>query len=248
MKFQPIDEMSLRHLFSSELGEKALNLSYLGPTLNDAGQIDQSPDCLILDKKTNQVKRCEFKFDPTSASDFKHNGNFDIAIVWKLSKVSREKLLEGLKEQNGCERIINMSENAHFNTLLVYNHEMLNSIRFAEQSNIRQIALNSKYISVLFSYIAASNPNSEFHGPSLQNLFKAEFAHDLKELSINKISNLIVSHTQTKPQLIVKNRKDFYQWNHELDPKLASSVLGELLINNFKKQLPTKDFIYKILE
>jgi hypothetical protein len=31
MKFQPVDEMSLRHLFSSELGEKALNLSYLGP-------------------------------------------------------------------------------------------------------------------------------------------------------------------------------------------------------------------------
>ena len=49
MNFRPIDEMSLRHLFSSQLAKEILNLAYIGPVLDQLGKVDTSPDALILD-------------------------------------------------------------------------------------------------------------------------------------------------------------------------------------------------------
>lgn len=59
MYFQPIDEMSLRHLFSSRYAEDILKMSYLGPVLNSSGTPETSPDCLILDKRKKQVENME---------------------------------------------------------------------------------------------------------------------------------------------------------------------------------------------
>ena len=86
MNFRPIDENSLRHLFSSAYAREVLSLSYLGPVLNPVGIIESSPNCMILDMRGNPFKplRCEFKYDPSGKDDFAHNGRFDIAIIWAL--------------------------------------------------------------------------------------------------------------------------------------------------------------------
>ena len=85
MHFQPIDEMSLRHLFSSSYAEGIMRLSYFGPVLNDSGAIETSPDCLILDRRGEKwrLRRCEFKWGMRYAGgmccpqDFVSNGRFD---------------------------------------------------------------------------------------------------------------------------------------------------------------------------
>ena len=62
---------------------------------------------------------CEFKFMPVSYSDFAHNGQFDIAIVWEISAViSKEKLLNEINIRNGCNEIIVLSEYIEFRSLL----------------------------------------------------------------------------------------------------------------------------------
>lgn len=83
MNFKPVDEMSLRQLFSTEYAKEILGFSYIGPVLNPTGGIDPSPDALVLDMRKNpyKVMRCEFKYIPQSKDDFAHNGKFDIAIV-----------------------------------------------------------------------------------------------------------------------------------------------------------------------
>jgi hypothetical protein len=109
MKFRPIDEISLRHLFSTAYAQEILHLSYIGPVLNPAGVIETSPDCIILDMRSHPFRalRCEFKFIPSSKDDFAHNGRFDIAIIWSLPKgCSKNQLLSELLEQNGCAELI----------------------------------------------------------------------------------------------------------------------------------------------
>ena len=83
MNFRPIDEMSLRHLFSTQLAKEILNLAYIGPVLDQLGKVDTSPDALILDmrKSPYRVLRCEFKFVPNSKEDFSHNGKFEVAVI-----------------------------------------------------------------------------------------------------------------------------------------------------------------------
>lgn len=115
MKFRPIDEMSLRHLFSTAYAQEVLRLSYIGPVLGSSGSIESSPDGMILDMKSHPFRslRCEFKFIPSSKNEFSHNGRFDIAIVWSLpSGISKDQLLHELLEQNGCSRLI-VFDHAH---------------------------------------------------------------------------------------------------------------------------------------
>ena len=107
MNFKPIDEMSLRQLFSTDFSKELLRLSYIGPVLNkNTGKIDDSPDALILDmrKSPHQIKRCEFKYAPKSKGDFSHNGNFDIAVMWSIQPpLTRQQLEKELFEQNGLK-------------------------------------------------------------------------------------------------------------------------------------------------
>lgn len=83
MYFQPVDEMALRHLFSSPLGEDTLRMSYIGPVLNPSGRAQESPECLIQDKRGERWRKlkCEFKYEPVNKQDFAQNGQFDMAIV-----------------------------------------------------------------------------------------------------------------------------------------------------------------------
>ena len=91
MNFKPIDEMSLRHLFSSEYGKNILGMSYIGPVLDQIGKIDPSPDALVLDmrKSPYQVKRCEFKFCPSSLTEFSHNGKYCNNVVHLFASYKR---------------------------------------------------------------------------------------------------------------------------------------------------------------
>ena len=56
MNFKPVDEMSLRQLFSTEYAKEILKFSYIGPALNPTGGIDPSPDALVLDMRKNPYK------------------------------------------------------------------------------------------------------------------------------------------------------------------------------------------------
>ena len=117
MHFKPIDEMSLRHLFSSCYAEDILKMSYLGPVLNASNTPETSPDCLILDKRERRwrIWRCEFKYIPSSGKDFEHNGQFDIAIVWSIPPtLDKQELEEELLSQNDCQEIIALSEHKDF--------------------------------------------------------------------------------------------------------------------------------------
>ena len=124
MIFKPVDEMSLRHLFSSGEARDLLRIEYLGPTLNPSGAIETSPDALILDKRRRPHRklRCEFKFMPYSAGDFLHNGKFDIAIIWTLpSGLLKERLEAELLKQNGCFEVIVLDQTKAFRDLKDYN-------------------------------------------------------------------------------------------------------------------------------
>ena len=55
MIFQPKDEMALRHLFSTAYAQESLRLTYVGPVLGAAGEIEDSPDCIILDRRKSPV-------------------------------------------------------------------------------------------------------------------------------------------------------------------------------------------------
>ena len=75
--------MALRHLFSTAYALESLRLTYVGPVLGATGEIEDNPDCIILDRRKSPFRplRCEFKFIPQGKEDFAANGMFDIAIV-----------------------------------------------------------------------------------------------------------------------------------------------------------------------
>src|SRR5271169_2127106 len=121
--FRPIDEMSLRHLFTTSYAQEQLHLSYLGPVVNPGGTIESSPDCMVLDQRKRPFRplRCEFKFIVLGKEDFAHNGLFDIAVVWNLQKgLPKERLRDDLLQQNGCAELIILEEMKAFRDLPAY--------------------------------------------------------------------------------------------------------------------------------
>jgi hypothetical protein len=95
----------------------AKRLSYIGPVLNSLGEIEDSPDCVILDRRKHPFRplRCEFKFIPQGKEDFLHNGVFAIAIVWALPEgLTKQALLNDLLQQNGCLDLIVLKEEKAF--------------------------------------------------------------------------------------------------------------------------------------
>jgi hypothetical protein len=248
MQFKPIDEFSLRHLFSSEQGEKILKISYLGPILNASGQMETSPDCFVIDRRDRQkILRCEFKYDPFSYTDFAHNGQFDIAIVWQLTKISKEKLLTELRNQNGCKEILVLSNYLIFSKLKDYNHVSIDSIETNHQLAIKTIAKNtSNFATVYASYIAAKMPNLVYSGKKMLALLKEKFPLEFLGVKPQGVSNIITSHTMTKLKLIKKIRKDYYQWNNEINADTAASVLAEVIEISFGRELPSEDVFEKL--
>ena len=154
MFFKPVDEMSLRQLFSTDYAKSQLLLSYIGPVITPAGSIDTSPDALILDmrKSPYQTKRCEFKFIPTNKIDFSHNGQFQIAIIWDYG-YDKEQIRKDLLEQNGCSEVIALSEIKAFSSLADYKYETVFKGQLID--DVKKLVVKRDEHSVVAAFILA---------------------------------------------------------------------------------------------
>ncbi|MGC8660760.1 MAG: hypothetical protein ACP5U1_16985, partial [Desulfomonilaceae bacterium] len=199
MMFKPIDEISLRHLFSTREAEELLGLKYLGPVLNAFGNVETSPDCLILDKRRSpfKLRRCEFKFMPTSASDFLHNGKFGTAIIWTLPNgFLKEKLEVELLEQNGCFEVIVMDEIKAFYELKDYNLESLRSIGNVEVV-IDLVKKRESLPSVVALYLAAKLYPRPFRMDRMVGYLNRRFP-EVKDMAERGKANVVSAFIQTK--------------------------------------------------
>lgn len=241
MRFKPIDEMSLRHLFSTDYSNEILKFVYLGPVLNDSGNIETSPDCMVLDKRISPFKplRCEFKYIPSGKEDFAHNGRFNIAIVWSIaSTTSKNRLKDDLFVQNGCSEIIVMEDYKEFRDLPIYNLESLKDL--SNIDIVKQLALNRDFHSVYALYIAAAIFPETFQMDKMVELLTKRFPR-VKNMLPQGRANAVSAFIQTRPPLIKQLRKNIYRWTNEIDPRSSAAIIKELIIENFLETPPTKD-------
>ena len=240
MNFRPIDEMSLRHLFSTQLAKEILNLAYIGPVLDQLGKVDTSPDALILDmrKSPYKVLRCEFKFVPNSKEDFSHNGKFDVAVIWAFGNISKEKLQADLLEQNGCYEIIALDELKAFHGLPSYSKE---AIALAQDfRGLKSVILKRDIASVVALYMAASVYPKRIDSEKMIDYLAKRFAH-VKAMPGKAKGNIVGAFIQTNPPLIELVFSKNYQWISDYDSLVASVYLAELIQVNFRVDLPTAD-------
>jgi len=251
MHFQPIDENSLRHLFSSSYAEDILKMSYLGPVVNESGEIEMSPDCLILDKREKQwrTRRCEFKYTAHGKGDFAQNGNFDIAIVWSISPpLTKQSLLEDLSDQNGCQEIIILNERKAFHDLEKYSiadPKRLNGIE-----ELRRIILKSrkiKYATVFVAFIAAKIYPKKFEIGKLVNVLSNKFP-EVRKMHPQGRANVVSALIQTKPPLIRIMHGRVYCWNDSINAHLAVKEMEEIIRTRFYKDIPSSDIIDSLKE
>jgi len=251
MHFQPIDENSLRHLFSSSYADDILKMSYLGPVVNESGEIETSPDCLILDKREKQwrTRRCEFKYIAYGKGDFTQNGNFDIVIVWSISPpLTKQNLLEGLSDQNGCQEIIVLSERKEFFDLekyAIFDPKQLNGIEGLRTVllEIREI----KYPTVFAAFIAAKMYPEKFDMSKVVNVLSNRF-QDVKKMQPQGKANVFSKLLQTKPPLIKKMHGRIYCWNDSINAHLAVKEMEEIIRTRFYKDIPSSDIIDSLKE
>jgi len=251
MHFQPIDENSLRHLFSSSYAEDILKMSYFGPVVNKSGEIETSPDCLILDKREKQwrTKRCEFKYNVHGKGDFAQNGNFDIAIIWSISSpLIKKSLREDLLAQNGCQEIIVLSERKDFHSLEKYaviDPKQLNGIE-----GLRTVLLEIpkiKYPTVFAAFIAAKIYPEKFELHKVVNELSKRFP-DVKKMQPQGKSNVVSKLLQTKPPLIKKMYGRIYRWHDNINAHFAVKEMEEIIRTRFDKDIPSSDIIDSLKE
>ncbi len=249
MNFKPVDEMSLRHLFSTTYADELLRLSYIGPVLNSAGQIESSPDCIILDKRRRPFRplRCEFKYMPAGKEDFSGNGKFDIAVIWSIGSLpkgqSRQRFLEALSEQNACGEIIVLEDMKAFRDLPTYTNDTLS--RMGSNDVIRKLALNSRFPSVFALCIAAQLYPEKFEMGRMVDFLCSRFP-DLKKIPPRGRASVVVAFIKTKPPLLTLMHRDYYRWTSEMDSKSASAELTELIRVNFGGDPPTKEDLERV--
>jgi hypothetical protein len=250
MNFKPVDEMSLRQLFSTEFGRELLGMSYIGPVLDQNGKIDPSPDCLVLDmrKSPYKVKRCEFKFSPRSKEDFSHNGKFDIGIMWSIQPpLTKEQLQRELHDQNGCYELIVLDEISKFHKLPDY--DLTNIKRNFEIQSMRDRILTIKLglPSVWVIYIGSKIYPKRFDSEKMYELLTKKFP-SVSTIQSKGTGNLIGSFVQTTPPLIKRMFGKSYEWNNDFDPLTSSSYISELITVNFRGDLPTDDEIKSVVD
>lgn len=245
MLFKPVDEISLRHLFSTEFAEKILNSKYLGPVLTPAGNIESSPDALVLDMRNSPFtkKRCEFKFNPTGPKDFIHNGKFEMAIIWSLNRIDKIILQEELFHQNDCLEIIVLSEIKAFNDLQAYNLQTLSQV--GSPDDIMNALISRDKYSVYTLYFAAklfpANIDLKKFTAFLSNNFQ-----DFKEMKYQRKANVVSAFIQTEPQLLYRMYSHFYRWTNKLDSEIAAIKLAQLILTNFDLPLPSDEEINSV--
>jgi hypothetical protein len=238
MYFKPIDEMSLRHLFSSSLGEEVLKMSYLGPVLDAAGNYQTSPDCLILDKRKEEFRiwRCEFKHSPSGKERFEQNGQFDIAVVWSLpSAVDKQKLLHELSEQNGCHEIVLLSEFKVFSDLPEYH--IPDAHEFNRIDELTSVLLGRRISTVYAAYVAARIYPTMFHMDMMVETLLKRFP-ELKKMRRRGRPNVVSALLQTDPPLLRSMHRRCYLWNDDINPKRAVTEIGRVMETGFGQDIP----------
>jgi hypothetical protein len=244
MYFQPIDEMSLRHLFSTSYAEDILRMSYLGPVLNASNTPETSPDCLILDKREKpwKILRCEFKHIPSSKKDFEQNGKFDIAIVWSISPpLAKGKLLEELLAQNGCQEIIVLSDHKAFINLDKY--RIPDSKEFNKIDELRSVILERDYPTVFAAFIAARIYPKEFEIDKMVNSLSNKFP-EVRKMHPQGRANVVSALLQTKTPLIRWMHGKVYCWNDTINANIAVKEIEDIIRTRFRKDIPDSDIIY----
>ena len=249
MQFKPIDETSLRHLFSTAYAQEVMHLSYIGPVLNSAGAIESSPDCMILDMRSHPFKplRCEFKFIPSGERGFRSNGQFDIAIVWSLPPgQSIHKLREELLKQNGCAEIVVLADMKAFRDLPPYTNDSLS--RLGGTDIIRKLALGRKdFPSVFALCIAARLYPKKFQMDRMVDLLTSRFP-SVKKMHPKGRANVVTAFIQTIPPLLIRMHRNSYRWTSEIDSVSGAAELTELITANFGEQTPSSDDLKAVSE
>ena len=238
MNFQPIDEMSLRHLFSTPLGREVLRMTYLGPVVAQNGKIETSPDALVVDMRNNPYKtrRCEFKFMPTGKSDFSHNGKFELAIVWKLAtNVTKSQLANDLFAQNSCTEIIVLTESKAFSNLPHYTPQAIDQTFNFE--TVREIVLKRDPVSIVALYIAAALYPKRFNIEKVTTYLQLTIP-SAKEISLQGLSNQVSAWIQTSPPLMNKVHGKNYEWSKNFSSDDAVSSLIQIITQSLRLPLP----------
>jgi len=248
MKFQPIDEISLRHLFSTAYAQEILRLSYIGPVLTPTGVIETSPDCMILDMRSHPFRplRCEFKYIPAGKNDFSHNGKFDIAVLWSLpSGLTKDRLLSELLVQNGCSELIILDTIKAFVDLPVYTRESLS--RLGSTDTVKSLALKRELASVFSLCIAAKLFPNRFQLDRMLDLLSARFP-TVKKMNPRGRSNVVSAFIQTKPPLLECMHGKTYRWTSEFDSVISAAELTELIRVNFASLPPSDEDLKLVTE
>ena len=254
MIFKPIDEMSLRHLFSTEYASNRLKLEYIGPVLNNAGKIVDNPDAIVLDKRKEpyKFKRCEFKFSPSSCEDFSHNNYFEIAIIWTNNSSKHKKTFEDeLRMKHNCHEIIVLSEDPYFDNLLDYNDRNQN--------------VNYENIEKLYNYLIEKTPDVLMTAYLFAKAYELSYNYrknidtkKLKEYLVKTDSrvanmakkgrgNTFAKFLQVKPPIIKKMNSNYYRWNDDYPVKQSLNKIIELMNQNFEIPIPNNNVIKQLI-
>ncbi len=250
MIFKPVDEYSLRHLFSMKYSQELLHLSYLGPVLDSSGQIESSPDCMILDMRKSPFRalRCEFKFlrPKQDMSEFSRNGKFDIAIIWGLPNgFSKAQAENYLLEHNGCFELIVLDQMKAFHDLPAYTLDSLSRVSKFGGDIIKNLAIKRSMPSVIALYMAAKLAPRGFKLDRMVNFLATRF-QEVAKMRPQGRANVVSAFLQTTPPLLEYMHGKTYCWTSDFDSEFAAQVLAQLIRVNFQNQVPANqdlDFV-----
>lgn len=242
MLYQPRDEMALRHLFSTRFSEEQLRMRYVGPVLNASDQVETSPDALILDMRVSpyKLRRCEFKYEPASATGFAHNGTFSMAVTWSLpSGVEKAKLLERLRAQNGCQELVVLSEYRCFRELPEYHYGAADGI--LELEGLREAVLHRDrtYPMVYSLALACLCSPQKFRVDKMTRLLSERF-QEVRDAKPKGRTNYALVFTQTKPPFVEHMHGRSYRWIPSVDPTAAFQSLSQIIQERFAEQPPSE--------
>jgi len=246
MYFQPADETALRHLFSSN--EAIIGMSYIGPVIDPSNRILPSPDCLVLDKRYEKwrIRRCEFKYEPASVSEFAHNGRFDIAVVWRIPLPVKESLLQGLRTQNGCEEIVALSDYPAFSRLDTYRAVEAEELESEGVKRVEGVLLNIQntgYATAYVAYIAAAIYPLSFDSHMMKNAISG--FPEVKNMLPQGRGVVVSKLLQTKPPLITWLYDRRYRWVGAIHADGARRTMANVITTRFGRELPSDEVIVK---
>ncbi len=249
MIFQPKDEMSLRHLFSTDYAQEHLGLLYLGPVLSSLGEIEDSPDCVVLDRRKQPFRplRCEFKFIPQGKEDFAHNGMFQIAIVWALPKgLTKDELRHDLLEQNGCWDLKVLKEEKAFADLPIYTPDSITQLGNVGVVRALIMRRGMKVPTVFALCMAALIYPEKFSWERMMKFLRKRFP-EVEKMQAKGRANVIAAALMSRPRLLQKMLGNAYRWTSEINNVTATQELTALLRDN-EAQVPTADDLAAVRE